>query len=225
MNFPFTLFHKIGQNIINAFRRKNFLWHILAIALTYIIVVSGLDWYYFTQTRLDIFRILSIPAIFVGGILPVILPLIILTIGALRKNKTLTNTAFALWQSAILGSLISSFYKAFTGRLHPEYIFSAPDILIDNSHGFRFGFLEGGVFWGWPSSHTTIAFAMAFALFVIFRHRRNLRPLLYIYLIYALYIGLGVSVSIHWFSEFIAGAIIGSVIGIVVGKSFKSIIT
>jgi len=39
--------------------------------------------------------------------------------------------------------------------------------------------------------------------------------------IYALYIGIGVAFDIHWFSEFIAGAIIGAVIGIVVGKSFK----
>jgi hypothetical protein len=40
-------------------------------------------------------------------------------------------------------------------------------------------------------------------------------------LLYALYVGLGVSVSIHWFSEFVAGAIIGSVIGTVVGRSFR----
>jgi membrane-associated phospholipid phosphatase len=37
---------------------------------------------------------------------------------------------------------------------------------------------------------------------------------------YALYIGLGVSMTIHWFSDFAAGAIIGSAIGAVVGKSF-----
>ena len=40
--------------------------------------------------------------------------------------------------------------------------------------------------------------------------------------LYALYIGLGVSVTIHWFSEFVAGAIIGSVIGTVVGRRFKT---
>jgi membrane-associated phospholipid phosphatase len=33
-------------------------------------------------------------------------------------------------------------------------------------------------------------------------------------------VGMGVSIRIHWFSEFLAGAIIGSVIGAVVGKSF-----
>jgi F0F1-type ATP synthase assembly protein I len=30
------------------------------------------------------------------------------------------------------------------------------------------------------------------------------------------------SETIHWFSEFVAGVIIGSVIGMVVGKSFRT---
>jgi hypothetical protein len=47
------------------------------------------------------------------------------------------------------------------------------------------------------------------------------KPLVTGALLYAFYIGLGVSVTIHWFSEFVAGAIIGSVIGIVVGRSFR----
>jgi membrane-associated phospholipid phosphatase len=36
-----------------------------------------------------------------------------------------------------------------------------------------------------------------------------------------LYVGLSVSVTIHWFSEFVAGAIFGSLIGVVVGRSFR----
>ena len=38
----------------------------------------------------------------------------------------------------------------------------------------------------------------------------------------AFYVGLAVSVTIHWVSEFAAGAIIGSVIGMTVGKSFRT---
>jgi hypothetical protein len=34
------------------------------------------------------------------------------------------------------------------------------------------------------------------------------------------YVGVGISMTIHWFSDFVAGTIIGSVIGDVVGKSF-----
>ena len=41
-------------------------------------------------------------------------------------------------------------------------------------------------------------------------------------LLYAFYIGLSVSVTIHWLSEFVAGALIGSVIGMTVGRSFSA---
>jgi membrane-associated phospholipid phosphatase len=37
-------------------------------------------------------------------------------------------------------------------------------------------------------------------------------------LVYAFFIGLGVSFGIHWFSDFVAGAIIGSVIGVAVTR-------
>jgi membrane-associated phospholipid phosphatase len=82
---------------------------------------------------------------------------------------------------------------------------------------FQFGFLRGGVFSGWPSSHTTIAFAMAVTLFQLFPKQRWLG---YVAITYAFYIGLGVSMTIHWFSDFLAGAIIGMAIGTVVGKTF-----
>jgi len=38
---------------------------------------------------------------------------------------------------------------------------------------------------------------------------------------YALYVGIGVSMTIHWFSDFAAGIIFGSMIGMVVGKSYR----
>ena len=58
---------------------------------------------------------------------------------------------------------------------------------------------------------------MAVTLFTLFPKQRWLG---YVAITYALYIGLGVSMTIHWFSDFAAGAIIGSAIGAVVGKSF-----
>ncbi|HZT35360.1 MAG TPA: phosphatase PAP2 family protein, partial [Nitrososphaera sp.] len=125
-----------------------------------------------------------------------------------------------LGQSALLGWLISSFYKAFTGRVPPPHIFGQSlGALADISNQFQFGFLKGGIFWGWPSSHTTVAFAMGAAFFVLAKDKKWLR---WIGLVWALYVGLSVSVSIHWFSEFVAGAIIGSVIGLVVGKAFAN---
>jgi membrane-associated phospholipid phosphatase len=208
-------FYQLPGNIIRCFKGYKLLWHILAIALTYIIVASDFDWHYFLFTRKPLLRTFLFPAVMLGMILPVVVPLVLLAIGAVRKNLKIKNTAFALGQAAILGLVISSVYKAFTGRIPPPHFFSnhAP---IDTSHGFQFGFLRGGMFWGWPSSHTTVAFAMAVALWELYPENRLIR---YGAILYAFYVGIGVSITIHWFSEFVAGAIIGSVIGLVVGKS------
>ncbi len=209
-------FHQLPQNAIRCFKGWNLLMNGLAILLTYSIVTSGFDWYYFVSTRLPPLRGLAFPAVRAGMIFPVLIPLILLAAASINRSSVIRNTAFALVQAAILGLVISSMYKAFTGRIPPPRSF-AHAALIDNSHGFRLGFLRGGMFWGWPSSHTTVAFAMALALWQLYPENRPIRCLA---ILYALYIGLGVSITIHWFSEFIAGAIIGSVIGVVVGKSF-----
>jgi len=209
--------YQLPKNIIRCFKGYNLLWHFLAIVLTYIIVTSGWDWHYFISSQKSILHTLFFPAVGLGMILPIVVPLILLATGVLRKDIKIKKTAFALGQAAVLGLAISSFYKAFTGRIPPPY-FPGHSALVDSSHGFRFGFLRGGMFWGWPSSHTTIAFAMAVALWKLYPENKLVR---YAAVSYAFYVGIGVSIRIHWFSEFVAGAIIGSLIGAVVGKSFK----
>ena len=204
----------LPRNIIGCFKNPLVIWHAVAIVLTIIFVASGLDWIYFLDTRSLVLRSWAFPAVGIGGQLPLVLPPVLLLIGVLLRSGKSLLLGFAVAQSVILGSLISSAYKAFTGRIHPPR-----GITTDVSHVFRFGFLRGGVFWGWPSSHTTIAFAMAITIFVLLPRQRVVGILA---IIYAFYVGLGVSVTIHWFSDFFAGAIIGTIIGIVVGNSFSS---
>ncbi|VVB79342.1 PAP2 superfamily protein [uncultured archaeon] len=201
-------------NFFKSFSGKFFVWHITAIFLTYITVLSGFDWWYFLHTRNFILDVISYPAIILGSLGVIILPFILLWIGKKRNHKKTTLLAWAIGQAALLGWIISSIYKAFTGRIQPNI----QEIGTDISHQFNFGFLKHGIFWGWPSSHTTVAFAIAFTLITIFPENKKLK---WGVLAAALFIGLGVSFSFHWFSEFIAGAIIGSAIGIVVGRSFK----
>jgi hypothetical protein len=218
------LLHRLPRNVITIFSGRNLLWHALAIILTVVIVMSGFDWSYYLATREDAFLRLARPAIMLGTMLPVLAILVILIIGEVGKNRRIITTAWALGQAAILGYFISCGYKAFTGRLPPPFrgfrMSATTDAsLIDTSHGFQFGLLKGGIFWGWPSSHTTVTFAMTVCLIMLYPKNR---VFVLFALFYALYIGLGVSVTIHWFSEFVAGAIIGSVIGMVVGRSFKT---
>jgi membrane-associated phospholipid phosphatase len=152
------------------------------------------------------------PAVVIGGMLPLALAFLLFAVGIVARNLRIILTGWAVGQAEILGAFVAAAYKAFTGRVHPTR-----NVGVDISHVFKFGFLRGGVFWGWPSSHTTIAFAMAVTVFALFPKRRWVGLLA---ILYACYIGIGVSMTIHWFSDFVAGAIIGSVIGTVVGRSF-----
>ena len=209
--------YQLPKNIIRCFKGYNLLWHFLAIVLTYVILTSDFDWYYFISSQRSILHVLFAPAIELGMILPIVVPLILLATGVLRKDFRIKKTAFALGQAALLGLVISAFYKAFTGRIPPPH-FLGHGALVDTSHGFRLGFLRGGMFWGWPSSHTTVAFAMAAVFWKLYPENKLAR---YAAMLYAFYVGIGVSIRIHWFSEFVAGVIIGSLIGAVVGKSFE----
>lgn len=204
-----------AKNIVGCYTRKNLLWQALAVALTYVIVISGFDWWYYSNTRDALLQSWLFPATVFGGIVPILLPAGLLLIGKITKNARATITGFAVMQAAFIGLLISSFYKVFTGRVQPPFQSLSR---IDNSREFLFGIFRHGAFWGWPSSHTTVAFAVAVTIFVLYRNRPVIT---YSVLLAALYVGVGISTNIHWFSEFVAGAIIGSVVGTVVGRSFK----
>jgi membrane-associated phospholipid phosphatase len=210
-----SFFYNLPKNIARCFWGYNLFWHLLAIILTYIIVISNFDWLYFTFPKASFLRSFVSPAVRLGGLLPIIVPFELYVIGTIGKDSRTVNTAYALGQAAIIGLVVAAFYKAFTGRVHPPRL--NMQNAIDISREFRFGFLRGGMFWGWPSSHTTIAFAMAVTLLMLYPKNRFVK---YLAILYAFYIGFGVSIRIHWFSEVVAGAIIGTVIGVTVGRSF-----
>lgn len=210
-------FHDFLKNIKKIFWGSNALWHFSAIALTYVLISTGFDWFYFQATRSAFLQLFFWPGVPAGALLPLLGILIFFAWSAIRKNTKLVETSFALGQAALFGLLTSDFYKFFTGRPGPPDIMGNA-VISDTSHIFRFGFLRGGIFFGWPSSHTTVAFAMAVTLIILYRKNKLVQ---YISIFYAFYIGVGVSITIHWFSDFAAGVIIGSVIGTVVGRSFR----
>ena len=207
-------FSSLPKAFLGCFAGRKLIWHAIAIALTLIVVSSGLDWYYFLHTRADMLSYLFFPAVLLGGILPIIIPVSMVIGGYITKNYRVRILGWAIGQAALIGSIISSIYKAVTGRIQPNLL----DTVHDISGNFQWGFLRHGIFWGWPSSHTTIAFAMAIALICLFPKNKIVRCLS---LAYALYIGIGVSFSIHWLSDCVAGMIIGSVIGVIVGRIWK----
>ena len=205
---PFFL--TLPRNVIGCFKGRKIAWHLVAIVLTFFLTESGFDWFYFRATHS--LRPWMFPAVMIGMFMPIALPLLLLAAGRISRNTMAIRTAWAVGQAAFIGWFIASAYKAVTGRPHPPRVIDS-----DTSHIFRFGLLRGGIFWGWPSSHTAVAFAMAVTLLTLFPQKRWLGV---VAVFYAFYIGIGVSMTIHWFSDFAAGAIIGTVIGVTVGKSF-----
>ncbi len=203
----------LPRNIIASFKGKKIFFHLSAYGLTFLIVQTGIDWQYFLAVRDPALNAMFFPAIIIGGFVPVSVPLYLIAAGAVGNAPRIKLIGWTLGQAALIGSIVSSCLKALTGRLQPDLM----NLAVDSSRGFQFGFFEHGIFWGWPSSHTTIAFAMAFALISLFPKSKHLG---FYSVVYALYIGIGVSLSIHWFSEFVAGALIGIAIGLTVGASF-----
>ena len=179
---------------------------------------SGFDWYYFEQTRSSALFSFALPAAILGFFLPIVLPVALYLVGEWRKNMRMQNTAAAVAQAGALGWIISSLYKVFTGREQPYFnLYYQHTPTLDTSHQFNFGFLQHGVFWGWPSSHATVALAGMVALTLLYSEKKILRTLVLLYLVYVIF---GVSISIHWFSDTLAGTIIGTLVGVTVAKSF-----
>ncbi|MEK7673248.1 MAG: phosphatase PAP2 family protein [Patescibacteria group bacterium] len=202
---------QFATNLLNSFNLKNLPYHLIAILLTYIIVTSGFDWLYYISTQNPTLQSVLWPAVVIGSLGTLILIVSLLFISFVTGNAKLWNTTKALIQAALLALIISSFYKALTGRSHPG------ELGLDNSTIFQFGWWRGGVFWGWPSGHTTTAFALGTTAYFLYPKSK----FKYLATLYAFYIGIGISVNIHWFSDFIAGAIFGTIIGKTVGKCYS----
>lgn len=185
----------------------DFVLFLLAILSTCFIVISGFDWQYFQfVSQYSWLRIVLDPAILIGGILPMIISLIVIGFYWKFRSTSWMQKLIVVFLSLVVAVVVDSIMKAITGRPAPSMEMG----LIDNSQIFRFGFMSGGIFWGWPSEHAMVAFAMATAFAKLNSKNRKIVGLSYLY---AFYIAIGVSLRIHWFSDVVAGILIGYAIG------------
>lgn len=208
---------------------KNLLFILIGFLITYFLVNFDLDWKYFVFMNSLNLRSYFFPGIILGSFLPILFPIIFLVLYKVKKDYQLYLWTFALGESAFLGWFTSSFLKFFTGRVQPNM----HDLTNNISHGFNFGLFKHGIFWGWPSSHTTVSFSIATTIFFIFLNRNNKKTSEKLFMIaavlVALYIGIGVSFTIHWLSDFVMGAILGILVGktcanIFISKKINSIV-
>lgn len=187
---------------------KNSIGLLLACLGTFVLSWSGFDAWYFTVFHDSAVAYFFGLAGIVGFFVPVFLCLGLWIVGFVQKNKRMIRVGSFAAIAGIGGWFLSSLLKAFTGRVPLPY--GGLSNILEWSQTFQFGFLKGGIFWGWPSSHTTTAFAMSVTIALMYKDKKWVG---YVALLYAFYIGLGASMNFHWFSDFFAGMILGSIIG------------
>jgi len=202
-------------DFLSVCRGKNLLWHVLAIGVTAVLVLSGADWQFFEATRLEILYWPIMIAGIGGFFMPVLVPLGMYLWGEFAHRPFLMMKGAAVGRAVIIAYVVSIIYKALTGREEPEFLTTFS--LVDNSRAFDFGFLEYGVFWGWPSSHAAVAFALSFTLIFLTRSLLVRIPAA----VYAIFIGFGAAVGFHWLSDVLAGAILGLLVATVVSHNFR----
>ena len=211
-----AFFNQLPRRLLLPFRGSLWLWHIAAAIITVIIVFTGFDWWYFQHTRSETLRPLVMVAGLGGMIVPIALPIFLYSRGKRKRDELSIRAAIGIAQASIIAWIIVAVYKAFTGRVQPG--FSGTSIASasgsDISHGFQFGFWEHGIFWGWPSHHTVVAIAAATVLYLAFK-RPSAR---FAAFIWAAIVAAGASVGFHWFSDVVAGVIVGAVVGVAVWR-------
>jgi membrane-associated phospholipid phosphatase len=203
------------RDAAGVFAPRRLPWHVLAIALTFACVVSGFDGWVAETFRDTAIRRSAFIAGRVGLWTPIVAPAAMLAFGWIRRDRPLVRGGAFLAEAEVVALAVCAAYKAVTGRPGPTQFHD----LGDASRVFRFGFLRGGLFWGWPSSHVMVAVAGAVALSLLYAERRSVK---WTALAYAAAMAVCVSVSFHWFSDVVAAVIVGTVIGRVVGSRGSS---
>mgnify|MGYP000860125903 CR=1 FL=1 len=215
---PFT---HILDNTGDAFLGYNSLFHIAGIAATYGIINTDIDrrvhnHFISNKDRYAVFE----PALFIGYIAPVVVGGALFAGGWATDDMTTYRAGCAVLQSTIIAVSYSTLLKVFTGRPNPDdYEYSKE---TDRSHEFNWGFMRNGVHYGWPSGHMITTTAIISTLTSYYE-----TPLADIagLLIWS-YMAIGITShegnTAHWFSDVVAGSLMGYAIGRTVGADFRT---
>ncbi len=215
------LFGNLGNNIIHSFKGNNLYLHLAGVASTILIVTTNTDYYvhkYFYDH--EQYGEAAMPIIRAGMFIPFVTGGSLFAYGKLGKDDRAVGASFAVLQSSLVAFLYNSLLKAVTGRPNPDWQHQSD--MKELSRTFRFGFMRGGIFWGWPSGHTSSAMAVVSALTAFYSEKTWLKVAGYSVVAYMMF---GVSSlhrgGMHWFSDAVAAAFMSYAIGSTIGKYYR----
>ena len=216
-----TLFSGFGNNIVNSFKGNNLYLHLAGVASTAILVTSNTDYYvekFFNEH--EQYGEIGFPIIRMSMYFPFIIGGSLYAYGKMAPDEEAVGASFAVLQSSVIAFMYNSLLKAITGRPHPDWRNS--DDMKGLSKTFRFGFMRGGIFWGWPSGHTSSTMAVVAALTNFYPEKTWLKIAGYGYVAYMMFavssLGRG---GMHWFSDAVAAAFMAYAIGSTTGKFYR----
>ena len=154
-----------------------------------------------------------------GALAPILAATGFYSYGLLGNHSEAIVAGHAVTQAVAIAFTYHELLKAVTGRPTPQGV--AETEMRSHSETFRFGFMRGGLFWGWPSGHMATNTAAAVALSRFYPAHKGVVAFSYTWIAYMFY---GVvahdGASMHWFSDAVAGTLIGFAIGQTVGNSY-----
>jgi len=219
------LFDALGQNIVDSFTGPNLLLHALAIGSTGALSVSGADdeiqrWFWRDNTILG--GTVADVAFIGGWFTPVAIPGAIALTGLGVKDSEAASAGVAALQAVGINGIAVQLVKFVTGRPLPyengvPTRDDGPFSIQRSDDGGKWKLFGGGV--AWPSGHTSSHMAIASSLVAFYPHERWLP-----FVAYPLVgvVGLGmVEGDHHWFSDVVAGALVGHAIGWSVGRNLR----
>ncbi len=216
------LFGNFGNNIVNSFKGDNLYYHLAGVASTVLIVTTNTDYHvhkFFYEH--EEFGEVAMPIIRAGMFIPFVTGGSLYVYGKFGKDERAVAASFAVLQSSLIAFLYNSLLKAVTGRPNPDWQHYSD--MKELSKTFRFGFMRGGIFWGWPSGHTSSAMAVVSSLTSFYSDKTWLKIAGYSLVAYMMY---GVTSlhrgGMHWFSDAVAAAFMSYAIGSTVGKYYRS---
>jgi membrane-associated phospholipid phosphatase len=220
-----TIFHNIGGNALHSLTFNNGFNFAAAGLSTWGLIESGIDWQWrnFAYTHETLANGAYSAVIYAGYAVPIAAPLAFYFAGFFKADEKLQIAAMAVVQSMALANGFHSVLKLSTGRSEPYIINQYHHTRIDTPNDFSgtFDWFKMVLLDGWPSGHTMSAFATAATIAEIYKNNIFLKAAFYSY---AVIMGLGVSLNVHWVSDVIAGALMGYAIGTTIGRSFSGIL-
>lgn len=216
------IFANFSGNTEKSFTGKNAWLQAAGVAATVLLIYSDTDYRVHTYFRNHrAFSRKLHPVVVTGSLLTPLAGGLCYLSGAAGSDPELEGLGSALLQAQVITSLYGLVLKGLTGRPHPDP--NTGEDMRKLSRRFRFGFLRGGLFWGWPSGHTASTMALVSTMTAYYPQNTWIKIGGAVLMGYTI---VGVSAvgggHMHWFSDAVAAAFMTYAIGHTVGRYYHS---